>query len=295
MKKKILITGITGMLGTSLYKFFKNLNQYELYGISRNSCVTLPDVIFIKLIEIENVKFNFDVVIHCAAEVNVNLCENEKSLAYESNVELTQTVFSRINSNKYFYISTDSVFDGKDYNYTEKALTNPVNFYAETKRLGEEKVKEATNNYYIIRTNIYGFCDPMKNSLFEWGFKELKNNHIINGYVNMYFNPMFVGQLSLLIYNMIFENIEFGIYHVGVDQKISKFEFLEKISDNFDFNSNLILPTEYFQDDFSINRPLNTTLDNSKIKLLLPNFDFSIDLGFEMVKSELINFNYEKY
>jgi dTDP-4-dehydrorhamnose reductase len=287
MKKKILITGITGMLGNSLYNFFYKFNEYEIYGISRNESATLPKVNFVNLKEIKENNINFDVLIHCAAEVNVNLCENDKLLAHESNVELTNSIFSNINSKKYFYISTDSVFDGIKGNYTELTLTSPINYYAETKFLGEEIVKRTTTNYYIIRTNIYGFCIPMKNSLFEWGIKELQKGNSINGYVNMFFNPMYVGQLSLLIYKMIAENIEYGIYNTAIDQFISKYEFLKKISNEFGFNSNLVTPIEYLQDNFIIYRPLNTTLDNSKIKLLLPEFDFSLDFGFKLLKSDL--------
>ena len=36
------------------------------------------------------------------------------------------------------YISTDSVFDGKQGNYNENDITNPINYYAQTKLEGEQ-------------------------------------------------------------------------------------------------------------------------------------------------------------
>ena len=233
---------------------------------------------------IQSQKFNS--IIHCSAEVNVNLCEIDKELAYKANVAATELLFSLLDSDSYIYISTDAVFDGKVGNYAEDSLVNPLSYYAETKLLGEEAVKNNAINHYILRTNIYGFNIPMKKSLFEWGYTELKDGKTINGFSNMYFNPMYVGQLAEIIEKIVASDIEFGIYNVATNEKISKYDFLLKITKEYDFSKEDVNRIEFNQNDFVASRALNTTLDNSKVRMAFKDFDFSIDSGFSMLRND---------
>jgi dTDP-4-dehydrorhamnose reductase len=290
--KSVLITGISGMLGMAVYRHFKQLNSYKIFGISRNKNFRLEGAEILIgdltskdfLNSIQSQKFNS--IIHCSAEVNVNLCEIDKELAYKANVSATELLFSLLDSDNYIYISTDAVFDGKVGNYTEDSLVNPLSYYAETKLLGEEAVKNNAINHYILRTNIYGFNIPMKKSLFEWGYTELKDGKTINGFSNMYFNPMYVGQLAEIIEKIVASDIEFGIYNVATNKKISKHDFLLKITKEFDFSKQDVNRIEFNQNDFVAPRALNTTLDNSKVRMAFKDFDFSIDSGFSMLRND---------
>ncbi len=290
--KSVLITGISGMLGMAVYRHFKKLNSYKIFGISRNKNFRLEGAEILIgdltskdfLYSIQSQKF--DSIIHCSAEVNVNLCEIEKQLAFKANVSATELLFSHLDSDNYVYISTDAVFDGIVGNYSEDSLVNPLSYYAETKLLGEEAVKNNAINYYILRTNIYGFNIPMKKSLFEWGYTELKDGKTINGFSNMYFNPMYVGQLAEIIEKIVASNIKYGIYNIATNEKISKYDFLLKISKKFDFSEQYVNRIEFNQNNFVAPRALNTTLDNSKVKIAFKDFDFSIDSGFSMLRND---------
>ncbi|TCN56359.1 SDR family oxidoreductase [Flavobacterium circumlabens] len=295
MNKNVLITGVSGMLGKSVCRSFLKSEKYHVYGISRKvdysvSGVTmfygdLSSADFVNSID----HIFFDAIIHCSAEVNVNLCEKDRDLAYKSNVEATMNVFSILKAKKYIYISTDSVFDGDNGDYLENSKVNPLNYYAETKFLGENAVKECTPSYYILRTNIYGFNKPIKNSLFEWGYSELNKGIELNGFANMFFNPLYVGQLAELIEQIVEKDIEFGVYNTSCDDKISKYDFLQKIAREFGFSSDLIKPVIFKQTDLIAKRALNTTLNNSKIHKAIKTFDFSINKGFSMLKKDLKN------
>lgn len=296
MTKNVLITGITGMLGQSIYRKFLNHGGFKLFGVSRQSDFSLLDVkmFYGDLCSIDFVKtlseVSFCYIIHCSAEVNVNYCEINRESAIKSNVTATCNVFSLLSAEKYVYISTDSVFDGIKGNYNELSEVNPLNFYAETKLLGEESVKQNTEKYYILRTNIYGFNKPMKNSLFEWAYSELNKNKQIYGFTNMFFNPLYVGQLAQLLIEL-FESkvVEFGTYNLATTDKISKYDFLVKIAEEFNFGLENITPLNFNQNDLVAPRALNTVLDNSKIKSLFNNFDFSFNTGFSMLKKDLKN------
>jgi dTDP-4-dehydrorhamnose reductase len=295
MKKKVLITGISGMLGKAVYECLSKLDDVVLYGVSRQVNYCIPDVkmfygdlsssSFVKNMD----DISFESVIHCSAEVNVNLCETDRVLAFNSNVKATINIFSLLKSEKFIYISTDSVFDGELGNYIETSEISPLNYYAKTKVLGENEVRKLVDNYYILRTNIYGFNTPMKTSLFEWGYTELNNKKSINGFSNMFFNPMYVGQLATLIERIVTDEIGFGTYNVGAADKISKYDFLSKIASDFNFTSNAVVPVEFDQKEFVAKRALNTTLDISKIQSVFKDFDFSINKGFSMLKKDLKN------
>lgn len=292
MTKNILITGISGMLGKAVYRHYNKIEGYKICGVSRNGDFVLPNVemLYGNLASEEFLKsispISFEAIIHCSAEVNVNLCETDKYLAFESNVKATKNLFSILKSKKYIYISTDAVFDGQQGSYSETSQVKTLNYYAETKLLGENEVKEMVENHYILRTNIYGFSNPMKKSLFEWAYSELGQHKGINGFSNMYFNPMYVGQLAKCIAGFVSNKIPFGTYNVAADEKISKYEFLLKIATAFEFPRNAISEVTFNQNDFAPPRALNTTLDNSKIKSVFSDFDFSIDTGFSMLKND---------
>ena len=287
MKKKILISGAHGMLGSSIVKFFQYSQEYEIFSVSKkiypdNKYIKnlLPDDLFLQTIK-------FYAFFHCAAEVNVNLCEDQKKYAYESNVDFTVKLFSKILSDNYFYISTDSVYDGLIGNYKEIDPTNPVNYYATTKLIGELEVKKLYSNYYIIRTNIFGISSNNKNSLFEWAYKNLRNKNNITGFTNVYFNPLYVSHLTEILFNILQTNINYGIYNLGSSSYISKYDFLKLISQNFNFNDKLITPMLFNNNDNLAKRPLNTTLNCTKLLRTSIKIDNSINKSFTMLISDL--------
>ena len=56
-----------------------------------------------------------DLVIHCAAIVNVDFCEENINLTKDLHLETTRTIanYMQFSGGRLIYISTDSVFNGK--------------------------------------------------------------------------------------------------------------------------------------------------------------------------------------
>src|SRR3989338_1475492 len=150
----VLITGASGLLGKKLYEglskteevagtYFGNRTSEHFHHLDvsdRNSV----DAFF------EYVKPN--VVIHTAALVNHDYCEENRSIARKINVDGTSNVVDACQKNKakLVYLSSDYVFDGRHGPYTEVSFTSPVNFYGETKLEGER-----------IVTSRLGLADPI--------------------------------------------------------------------------------------------------------------------------------------
>ena len=137
----ILITGISGMLGQAIYRTLIKCNNYNLFGVSRQSNYELEGVkmfygdIISKAFVCSFNEILFDSIIHCSAEVDVNYCEKNREWAYQANVECTKNIFNLLKAKKYFYISTDSIFDGELEDYVENSIVKPVNYYSETTKV----------------------------------------------------------------------------------------------------------------------------------------------------------------
>ena len=57
-----------------------------------------------------------------------------------------------------------------------------------------------------------------------------------------------------------------GIFNLGSDQKISKYDFALKIADEFKLNKKLIEPIKLRKKAYIAKRPLNMFLNNRKFK-----------------------------
>jgi dTDP-4-dehydrorhamnose reductase len=287
----ILITGITGMLGSSIYKVFIKDSSLNLFGFTRKSKKILPGVKmvsgysnFLKQFK----KIHFNKIIHCAAEVNINFCEEFKSIAYEANVSLTMRLINDLSFDDFIFISSDSVYQSVCHEIkSENDKTNPLNYYSETKLLSENYIKSRISKYYVLRTNIYGFSVPFKNSLFEWAFNQLSIKKKIHGFENVIFNPLYIGQLSHIILKIINEKIPYGIYNVGSLKPISKYNFLRMVVNRFNLQIKFLEKSLYNIKSLPP-RPLYTAMDITKLKSFI-DYDFSIEKGFNYLVKDFKN------
>ena len=89
--------------------------------------------------------------------IGVNLCEENLDLAKKVHTIGTRNIVNYCKEHGIYliYISTDSVFDGLDGNYSEQDQTNPLNVYANTKLEGENAIKEILGHANLSATQIY--------------------------------------------------------------------------------------------------------------------------------------------
>jgi len=290
--QKILITGVTGMLGKDIANCFIHDENFQVYGISRKENpareITHYNIDLTDLNALKQIldQINPDIIIHCAANVNVDNCEENKDYCYKLNTQAAGYLAAyRPHSTKYVYISTDSIFDGKKGNYKEQDRPNPQNYYASTKLQGETLSLKQNPNAIIIRTNIYGFHIPAGNSLVEWLIKSLTSNNSISGFSDVYFNPVYTVQLAEIIKYIITHADFKGILNVGCEEQISKYHFLIKLSKLFNLDYKSINSCSIDDLKFKARRPKNTTLDISKLKSLIKT-NISLEDGLHKLKQD---------
>ncbi len=285
--KKLLVTGHSGMLGSELVTYFKNFEEYEVFGLGRsktNSLLNDRQYIF----NLENFKHEelkgeeFDIIIHTAALTDINKCESNRDLADKLNIHASLEVskLAKSNNAKLFYISTDSIFDGKKGNYDELENPSPLNYYAFTKHAGEiEAVKIYYQNCVIVRTNIYGLNQPLRDTIVEWAIKEWMANKQISGFDDVYFNALYTGQLAEILKKLIEINLQEKIINIGSSQFISKYDFLNNLRIKLGYDDKLLKRSKSSNFISNIKRPLNTTLNLSKLEQIIkaPSFDDGIN------------------
>ena len=201
---KTLITGGSGLLGTELKKFFPN----SLFPSHSVLDITNHEMVFDYFSKNE-----FDSIIHTAAMTSIRQCESEKKLSWSTNVVGTKNLIDattefRSNS-KFIYVSTACVFDGHTGMYKESSVPYPENFYALTKLIGEQFVKNL-KNHRIIRTNFKGKQ--------KWPYPK--------AFTDRFGTYLFADQVALGINDIIKENIQ-GVVHIVGKKKISMFELAQ--------------------------------------------------------------------
>lgn len=143
----ILVTGAKGMLGSYVGRVFAD----------KELCLAGRDVFdvchFEQGADLCN-QIHPQLVIHLAAETNVDYCEQDPDHAYRSNVIGTQNVarLCATHGAELVYVSTTGIFDGdKPEPYTEFDEPHPINVYGKTKWEGEKIVRQLCPHAYILR------------------------------------------------------------------------------------------------------------------------------------------------
>jgi nucleoside-diphosphate-sugar epimerase len=185
MKKKIIITGGLGYIGTELCKLYS--------GVSWHHNITVIDNRFIseRVNQIRNWNMNFiqgdildkelidkylkdaDVVHHLAGVTDVPRTKDESSEAQDEKIKKvgekgTQNILDAISDScKIVFPSTHVVYEGINHVKTdikENEITKPVLSYSSSKATNEKQLKDSGKNYVILRLgSVYGYStDSMR-------------------------------------------------------------------------------------------------------------------------------------
>jgi dTDP-4-dehydrorhamnose reductase len=150
----ILVTGAAGMTGHHLLDVF---SEQELHrtDVTESPGIQRMDIRVLDQVMQTMARVQPELVIHLAAETDVDRCEKEPDHAFRTNYIGTLNVALACQrcGVDLVYVSTAGVFDGlKDGPYTEFDTPAPVNTYARTKLEGEKIVQTLHARHYIVRT-----------------------------------------------------------------------------------------------------------------------------------------------
>jgi len=295
MKKKLLITGVSGLLGSNLAYALRD--KYDITGWynRHNAFIPRVDSFKVDITDKKAVK-NFlsdykpDVILHCASLTNIDYCEKNKEETKKVNVEGTRNIVSACNSRtKLVYISTDAVHDGKKGGYTEDDPISPCNYYGLTKYEAETIVKKH-KNHIIVRTNIFGWNIQNKHSLAEWMLYNLERGCLINGFTDVAFSSIYTIKFAKIMDKILSKNLT-GIFNLASRTSLSKYEFAVFVAKAFSMNKALIKPVSVDVHNFSAKRGKDLSLNTQKLSKALdedlPSIEECVSAFFKDYKSEL--------
>lgn len=261
-KERVLILGITGMLGHTLFKEMNKNTDLEVFGTTRNKNGLENYFTDDEMIKIRgNVDAdNFETVIRAIASVQPTIIINcigiikqlpiskDPLTAINVNAQLPHRIslVARSANARFIHISTDCVFNGKKGNYTENDHSNAEDLYGRTKFLGEV----AYPHCVTLRTSIIGHELKTNYSLVDW-FMSQKND--VNGFTKAMYSGFPTIEIVNIISNYVIPNKNLtGLYHVSSDS-ISKFDLLNILKEVYkkDININSF-------SDFVLDRSMNS-------------------------------------
>lgn len=281
---KILVLGITGMLGNAMLRFFSKEKKFNIFGTTRQHDVSrfFPNEEYSNIITGVNVEdpdslikifanVKPDVVINCIGLVKQLSEVNDPLQCLPINAILPHrlALLAKASGARLIQISTDCVFSGSKGNYLETDFPDADDLYGRSKLLGEVDYPNAIT----LRTSIIGHELSGNRSLINWF---LSQETRVGGYKRAIYSGLPTVELANVIMNYVIPNPQMhGLYHVASDP-INKYELLKLVSDVYKKKIEII-PV----DDFFIDRSLNAQRFNKQTNYTPPQWNDLVQKMYE--------------
>jgi dTDP-4-dehydrorhamnose reductase len=249
--KKVFITGGSGLLGQYLnLAVSKSSKILTTYNNNHGNCREFLN----NKIDIRNKdelskifeEFKPEIVIHAAAITNPVPKENQTAKDYfDTNVSATKNIaqLCEMYHSKIVYISTDLVYAGYRGSFLkEDAKLIPASLYAETKLVGESKVKESNDNYLILRTALlYGIGLNHSRCQFHFMYEEFLHKREVKLFTDQFRTPISLIDASRIIVELASMDIKNETINIGGLERISRYEMAEMLCSIANFDKDLLL------------------------------------------------------
>ena len=268
---KVLITGACGLLGAHLMVAFGR--RHDVTGVDRNDWWggrpvnlrrgDLTDPQFLRTtVDLASP----DVLIHCAAMVDVDNCERSPSLAYRCNADLTRDLARSVPSDCLFvYVTTDGVFRGDAPFAGEQWPPCPRTVYGRAKLQGEWEVQIASTRHLIVRTNFFGWSSGRKRTFAEWLFEALEQGHAIKLFEDFFFTPLYVVDFAERLQFLV-EHGHSGLFHLVGKDRVSKYDFGMMLAEEAGYSTEFVERASIDDGDLKAVRPRDMSLSSEHFR-----------------------------
>jgi len=257
---RILVLGVSGMLGNAMIRVLSEKTDWQVHGTvrSENAKQLFRSDIAERLLSGVDVEqhdsllraFNRarpDVVINCVGLIK-QLADAEDPLqAIPINALLPHRLarLCDLAGARLVHMSTDCVFAGDKGGYRESDPSDAKDLYGRSKFLGEVAYPHAVT----LRTSIIGHELQSAHGLVGWFLSQQER---CNGYTKALFSGLPTVVLAQIVRDVVIPHVELsGVYHVAA-QPISKYDLLKLIA-NIYGKTIEIVPSERLVIDRSLN------------------------------------------
>lgn len=239
---KILVLGITGMLGSAVFKALCETKQFQVWGSQRASTphpklatlssagiLTGLDVLDQDCLTTAFATVKPEVVINCVGLIKQLDQANDPLFALPINALLPHRLVRLCNlaGARLVHISTDCVFNGKKGNYLESDPSDAEDLYGRSKYIGEIHDSPSA---ITLRTSIIGHELGTHFALLEWF---LAQQGSVKGFSKAIFSGVPTCELARIIIEYVLSKPQLhGLYHVAAEP-ISKLHLLELVAKEY--------------------------------------------------------------
>lgn len=280
---KVFVTGVNGQLGHDVMNslYYAEIDAIgsdikESYsGVQDGSPACTMPYIGLDLTDEEKTRKviaeeEIDAIIHCAAWTAVDAAEEPENQAIVEKINgEVPGVLARImkeRDGKMLYLSTDYVFSGEGTEPWSPDETNfsPINFYGKTKLMGEEKIREVLEKYFIVRIAwVFGLNGK---NFIKTMLKVGKNHEEVRVVNDQIGNPTYTLDLAELLVDMICTE-KYGNYHATNEgDYISWYDFTKEIYRQAGLKTKVIPVSTEEYGLSKAKRPKNSRLDKKKLR-----------------------------
>ena len=223
---RILVTGASGMLGTSVSKVFQD-HDLILTGSLELDIRNIKQVM-------SYANRKLDLILHLGAETDLSKAEFNPGDAYLTNHVGTQNLLELAKNLNIpiVYIGTAMIFDGRKKAYSENDKANPTNHYGRSKYYGELAVR-SYEKHYIIRSGwAFGGGPEIDKKFINKIFKQIRSGaKKLYGIKDIYGNPTYTIDFAKTLKNIVEAKIPYGTYNSSGKGKASRYGVLKAFVD----------------------------------------------------------------
>jgi dTDP-4-dehydrorhamnose reductase len=238
---KVLVLGISGMLGNAMFRVMSQSRQLEVVGTARSAdalrffAPQLQEHVIVGVDVLDHAALRGaieaarpDVVVNCVGLIKQLSNAEDPLVAVPVNAILphrlawlTESVGARL-----VHISTDCVFAGDKGNYSEGDPCDAKDLYGKSKFLGEVAYPHALT----LRTSIIGHELNSTHALVDWF---LSQGSTCKGFTRAIFSGLPTVVLSEIVRDVILPRADLsGLYQVAAGP-IAKYDLLQLIAKTY--------------------------------------------------------------
>ena len=224
---RVLVTGAQGLLGAEFAAAGESAGA-EVARISRPALdLDRPD----RVRAVMGVRPG-NVVIHCAAETDVDACERDPEMAFRRNGACTRAVAeaARDRGAQLVFISSSGVFDGKMRRpYDESDPPSPRTVYARSKVAAEEMLRAEFPEALIVRAGwLFGGEVTQRKNFVAARWREARGRQEVVSASDKTGSPTWTRDLVRQVFGLVTRGAS-GVVHVVNAEPATRAEYVAEI------------------------------------------------------------------